>query len=79
VTSHLLLLSNVNAASNQIVGGGRSLGYGLDDLGSIPGRDWEFLSSPPLCLNHLWGLRSLLFSGYRGFLPQGYSGQDVKL
>jgi hypothetical protein len=29
------------------------LGYGLDERGSIPSRDWEFFSSPP-SLDRLW-------------------------
>jgi len=45
---------------------------------SIPGRSWEFLSSP-LCSYPLWGLLSLLYSGYRGLFPWVYSGRGVKL
>jgi hypothetical protein len=33
--------------------------------GSILGRCWKFLSSPP-CPDRLWGLPSLLPNGYRG-------------
>jgi len=42
------------------------LGYGLVNLGSIPGRRWEFFSSSPRT-DLLWGPPSLLSSGYRGF------------
>jgi hypothetical protein len=41
------------------------LGYGLEERGSIPGRD--FMSWPP-CPDRLWGPPSLLSSGYRGAL-----------
>jgi len=37
---------------------------------SIPGRSWEFFSSP-LCWEQLWGPPSLLFNGYRRFFPRG--------
>jgi len=40
--------------------------YELDDRGSIPGRSWKFLSSPP-CPDRLWGPSNLLSNGCRGF------------
>jgi hypothetical protein len=45
---------------------------------SIPGRGWEFFSSPP-CPEQLWGPPSLLSNGYQGFFPLGQSSQGVKL
>jgi hypothetical protein len=47
-----------------------SVGYGLDDRGSIPVRGWEFLSSPPRP-DWLWGPSSLPSNGHHGFLPWG--------
>jgi len=38
--------------------------------GSIPGRGWEYFSSPPR-LDRLWGPPSLLSNGYQGFFPWG--------
>jgi hypothetical protein len=37
---------------------------GLDDRGSIPGRGWEFFSSPPRP-DRFWGSPSLLSNWYR--------------
>jgi len=37
-------------------------------VGSIPGGDWEFFSSPPRP-EKLWGPASLLCNGYQGFFP----------
>jgi hypothetical protein len=45
------------------------LGYRLDDWSSIPGRDWEFFSSP-LHPAHFWSLCSLISNWYQGFCPQ---------
>jgi hypothetical protein len=41
---------------------------GLDDRGSIPGRDKK-VSSSPQCPDRLWALPSLLTNGYRSCLP----------
>jgi hypothetical protein len=38
--------------------------------GSIPGRGWEFFSSP-LCPDRFWGPPSLLSNGYQGALSLG--------
>jgi hypothetical protein len=46
------------------------LDYGLDDRGSIPGRDWKFSSSPPYP-DRLWVPPSLLSNGYREALSLG--------
>jgi len=46
------------------------LGYGLDDRGSIPGSSNEGFFSSPLHPDQLWGLPSLLSSGYWGLFPQ---------
>jgi hypothetical protein len=40
------------------------------NVGSSPGRDWEFFSLPP-CPNQLWCPPSLLSSGYQGLFPWG--------
>jgi hypothetical protein len=40
-------------------------GYSLDDRGSIPGRSWEFFSSPP-CPDRLWSPPGPLSNRYRG-------------
>jgi hypothetical protein len=45
-----------------------ALGYGLDERSSIPGRGWEFFSSP-LCPDWIWAPPSLPSSGYQGFFP----------
>jgi len=37
--------------------------------GSIPGRGWEFFSSP-LCPEQLSGPPNFLFNGYHRFFPQ---------
>jgi hypothetical protein len=45
-------------------------GYGLDDRGSIPGRDNEGgLFPSPLHQNRLCGLLSLLSNEYQGLFP----------
>jgi hypothetical protein len=49
---------------------GIALGYGLDDGGLSPCRGCEFFSSPPRP-DELWGLPSLLFSGYQELFPWG--------
>jgi hypothetical protein len=47
-----------------------TLGYGLDDQGSIPGAGWEFFSKPPRP-ERLWGPPSLLSNGVPGALSLG--------
>jgi len=48
-----------------------SLGYGLDDRGSIPGRviDGIFFPSPPRP-DRMWGLLSPLSNRHRGHFPR---------
>jgi hypothetical protein len=55
-----------------------AMGYWLDVGGSNRGRGWEFFSSPPRS-DRLWGLPSLLSSGYQDVFPCGWSGRGVKL
>jgi hypothetical protein len=45
-------------------------GYGLDDR-SIDPRQRRNDFSCSLCPDRLWGLPSLLYSGYRGLFPRG--------
>jgi hypothetical protein len=52
----------VNTVMNRRVFSATAQGYGLDDL-SIPGRGWEFLSSPPRP-DRLWVSPSLLSNEY---------------
>jgi len=48
------------------------LGFGA----SIPGRGWEFFSSPPRT-DRLWDLPSLLSNGNRELFPREWSGWGV--
>jgi hypothetical protein len=56
--------------SRGIISECHSLGYGLDDRGSIPGGCWEFFPKPPRP-ERLWGTPSLLSNGYQGLFPWG--------
>jgi hypothetical protein len=56
---------------------GTVTGYGLDDLGLVPGSA-RFFSSPE-CPDQSCGPSSLLSNGYRVLYPRGYSGRGVKL
>jgi hypothetical protein len=52
---------------------------GPGDLCSIPARDRDSFSSPPLRPDRLWGSLSLRSSGYRGLFTRGKAAEDVKL
>jgi hypothetical protein len=53
-------------------------GCGLDDRGSIPGRDKKYFSTPQRP-DRLWVPSSLLSNRYRALFPRGLSGLGVKL
>jgi hypothetical protein len=67
---------NINRSQDSSVSIG--MGYGLDGLGSIPGRGKRFLSSP-LCQKRLWGPPSLLSNGYQDLFTWEQSGRGMKL
>jgi hypothetical protein len=54
------------------------MGYGLDGLGSVPGRDKIFVSTPHRS-DRFWSPISLLSNRNRGILALSQSRQDVKL
>jgi hypothetical protein len=47
---------------------GIATSHGLDTWGSIPGKGKRFFCSSQRP-DRLWGSRSLLYNGYRGFYP----------
>jgi hypothetical protein len=50
---------------------GKSVSIVIRLRASIPGRSWNFFSSPQLCPDLLLGSSSLLSNVYRGFFPEG--------
>jgi hypothetical protein len=63
-SAHVSFVSYVRRCSSV----GIVTGYGLDGLGSIPGRGKIFFSSPQ-DPDRIWGPPSLLFIGYRKLFP----------
>jgi len=53
--------------------------YGLDDRGSISGRDRDFFFSSPPRPDRLWGPHNLLANANRGLFPRGWGERGVKL
>jgi hypothetical protein len=62
---------------SQSEGVGIATGYGLDDLGSIPGIAQFFC--PPQRPDRFWDPPSFFSNGYREQFPREYSGRSVKL
>jgi hypothetical protein len=56
---------NYNLTGCRDIAVGTVTGYGMDGRGSIPGRGIKRFSVPQ-CRDRLWGLPSLISSGYRG-------------
>jgi hypothetical protein len=64
-SSESVTARNYNSTGCRDISVGTVTGYGMDDSGSIPGRGKK-LFSVPKCPDRLWGLASLISSGYRG-------------